>query len=265
MDYVEQLLTTWSAELRRLAPLIPYRIYSEELPSSYFGVGQVGIQLNPGVESGRHDRLPLRTMSLAKGLDALCERHRRVWWPAGGALYFRSAAWYLDEDEVVPSEVLDEVGQEVLKDGKVSLTTLRRVAKLSTAQLKGLNRLGRAASFRNGPTDHEAPLLRALLDLFESLPEAEQKRVLSPDGLPATAFGPALSARLAELVYVFGAGEELLRRREFFRIKQRLVHRSARGRRVVSLEVDLESGRRWPYGWIYLPGSEQKANGPNPQ
>lgn len=82
-NFTEQVLTTWSAELRRLAPLVPYRIYSEELPSSYFGVDQVGVSLNPGVESGRPDRLPLRTMSLAKGLDALCERHRRLWWPAG--------------------------------------------------------------------------------------------------------------------------------------------------------------------------------------
>lgn len=134
------------------------------------------------------------------------------------------------------------------------------MARLSAAQLKGLNRLGRAASFRNGPTDHEAPLLQALLGLFASLPDAEQKRVFSPDGLPATAFSPALSARLSEVVYLFGAREELLRRREFFRIKQRLVNTSARGRRVVSLEVDLESGQRWPYGWIYLPGQEQKAN-----
>lgn len=152
----------------------------------------------------------LAGLSLAQGLDILCQAQGYLWWRENGALFFRSRTWFIEKLYEVPPPVLERLSEQTDGGTRLTAEALDTLASLTLHQIEGLAGLGvtRApGASANSFAAHEpmmagmdTPYVFPLLELWAQLPPAQKQAVLSESGLPPSALTNAQEQRCLTLV-----------------------------------------------------------------
>jgi hypothetical protein len=144
----------------------------------------------------------LADISLAEGLDRLCDAYKRVWWrEESGLLLFRSRTWFLEQEYEVPEMAALRIAEELRRPTPNWSRLLNVFMGLTREQLQGFaaatGYYEQLTSGPSGPGDRygaQSQFLRAShaydrLQIFRELSSGQQARALSRDGLPVSAMG----------------------------------------------------------------------------
>jgi hypothetical protein len=203
----------WPRLLEELARRVPMPIYSDDYPGSRAARAD-DVAPWPGGEK----------QTLPEGLDALCEATGHLWWWKSGALFFRGRTWFVEKQYEAPPPVVAAVATHLGTPPQVDASLLRLLSGFTLRQLQGLAR-GTAAA--RSPEDRQAaregvPMdtlrISDYLQFFRALPEPQQRRALSPAGLPLRQMTAAQAKTFLRLA-VLHDGREVLDQFALFRFQ----------------------------------------------
>lgn len=228
----ERIFESWDSVLESLKPHLPsrLRIYSDALEGSRIGrfSGQTPLLARIGQNMDRAQvaqslnisPLPdLKGLSLAAGLDALCEVYGKLWWRRGDALFFRSRLWFREQEYEVPPQVEPTLTRLLNRDPPDIDKALLLLARLTPKQFMGYTMRICAAYARSRSLPVPSAFLgsggQQMVLLYSTLRPDHRQRVLSADGLPFTGMDTAQQAEFARIVYFSGGPDALDRLRDF--------------------------------------------------
>jgi hypothetical protein len=198
----------WAEIIARLAPLLGMPLFSDDYSAAP----------TPSERGGKP--LPdLSKLSLAEGLNALCDAYRCLWWYHDGALFFRSRTWFIERAYLVPPAVLEGLRKRLQVGSRLQIRDLDALARLTPRQLIGLNAQAGVEAGALKVSDsrdygvrmgrREARVAHGYLQVFATLDLRRKARVLTPEGLPAAAMSE-VQRELFSLLLAVEYGPEML-------------------------------------------------------
>jgi hypothetical protein len=204
----------WPEVMEKLARCVPMSLFSDHFTALPHPKDR-GIKAPPN----------LKGLSLAEGLDALCDYYGRLWWRDQDALFFRSRRWFVDRLYEVPPPVLAFLRQELAAHAKLDAEGLTALSRLTFRQLEGLNAASALAELgiRRGMVlfyrdPQGARAAHGYLQVYATLNETQKGKVLTPSGLPIAEMAPEQQQALVQMLVV-ERGHTILDRLADFRLR----------------------------------------------